>query len=127
MGQILFLAQVADKTMRDKKKILNREKCINMSLKMYMVFLTLLRIFGLLPEFLFIRKYILLHRGLHISDVEIYINVYTYIKFSDTLLTLIILFLVWPVLVYKMWRLHRSEFKHHGLAIVLYTIAFVIF
>ena len=61
------------------------------------------------------------------QDVDKFLNAYTMIKFGDTVVIILILVVTWPQLVYKMYNYHRSEFKEHGVFIVLYFFAFLIF
>lgn len=45
----------------------------------------------------------------------------------EAAILVLIMLPTWPVLIYKMWRFHRDEFKQHGAGFILYTVSMVLF
>jgi hypothetical protein len=45
----------------------------------------------------------------------------------EALILVLIMLPSWPVLIYKMYKYHRDEFKQHGVGFILYTVSMVLF
>jgi hypothetical protein len=126
MEYILYLAVLADRTVQAKKRLIMEEKCIRFAQFFLTFYIFATRLFGLVIQFHIIRSYTELNIP-HMSSVEEIFEIYTLLKLGEATILIGIMLPIWPVLIYKMWKNHRSEFKYHGFGVILITLCIILY
>lgn len=124
--QLLFLKGQADSTVAEKRRLLRQEKCIHLSLTATSVYVTILRVYGCVPEFFFFRTYTALPIA-HLDAVGPLFQVYAVLRAFEAVLLLLVMVPVWPFLIHKMRKHHRSEFRDHGPGFIIYTLTIIFY
>lgn len=120
MAQILFLKKNADIQLYEKLVIVRQERCIYYFMYVCIFYDTIVTFIGCYHRLINLSTYT--HEGpWRDIDRSDELRTFSFLRSTELGLFLFFFMLVYPILIYKMWKQHRHEFKNHGPGFMLYT------
>ena len=124
IAELLYDAQQISKPDQKYRLI---ESSIFISSWILIVTSTIIRAFGLIIQFSFLRQYCQLNTQIGFDVLDHNYNAFLIAKGIWLGVVTISIFILGPTIIFMTWKLHYNEFKKHGLGLILFAVGMMIF